>query len=353
MTTEPRGWVAELPAYRPGRRASTGAGSLASNEVGRTSPMAAAAVALASAALHRYPDPLASALRGRLATLHGTPEDRILVGAGTDELMSLLAAAYVAGGGSIVCADPGYWGHRHAASAVGAKVLRVPCRDHRHDLEAMARIPADIAFICNPHNPTGTVVGREALERFIRGRAARLVVVDEAYIDFADRPHELTALGLDDDVVVLRTMSKFFGLAALRVGYMVGPPNVVDVLNRLRTPFSVNHLAQVAAVAALDDVDHQAAVRAGLRANRAASTQLFEAAGFEVVDSQANFVLVLTDDETGLLDRLSSAGVRVRPGTDLGVPGSVRVTIPDDDGLRLIERAIAGGHAVARAEGGS
>ena len=338
----PRPWLADLPAYRPGLRAPSEAGSLASNETSSTSPLAADAVARARDTLHRYPAALADALRERLAAMHGVSVGSVLVGGGSDELLFLLAVAYAAGG-AVACADPGYWGYRHAGTVVGATVHAVPCVDDRHDLAAMAREPVDLAFICNPHNPTGTIVDRPSLERFAGATAARLTVVDEAYIEFADRPDELTTIPLaaEGSLVTLRTMSKYYGLAGLRVGYLVGPASVVDVLSRIRAPFSVNAVGQDAAMAALDDVEHQRRVRDRTVANRRAVTALFEGAGFEVVASQANFVLVRTDHEAALLEGLAVGGVRARPGADLGIPGSVRLTVPDDEGLALVARTIS------------
>jgi histidinol-phosphate aminotransferase len=292
--------------------------------------------------LHRYPDALASDLRQRLSDIHGVPPGSILVGGGSDELMFLLSCAYAAGGGSVVCADPGYWGHRFPAAINGAHVHRVPCVGFRHDLGSMADREADIAFICNPHNPTGTVMGRSEIARFVDEARARLVVVDEAYIEFSDAPAELTSLPLAaaGELVILRTMSKFYGLAGARVGYMIGPRHVIEVLERIRLPFSVSSPAQAAALAALDDADHQALIRSQVLANRRSLSEMFIAAGHEVVPSQTNFVLVLAEDEPALLSRLASAGISVRPGSELGVPGSVRVTVPDDTGLAMVASAL-------------
>src|SRR5918999_2513189 len=141
----PRPWLADIPEYRAGRHASTDAGSLASNESFSPSPLAVAAAMDAVASAHRYPDPLASQLRSRLSEHVGAPVEQVLVGAGSDELRFLLATAYASAGGTVVCADPPYWGHEYPSRIVGATSIKVPLRDWRHDLVEMARIDADIA----------------------------------------------------------------------------------------------------------------------------------------------------------------------------------------------------------------
>ena len=218
MTSQPpmpRGPISALQPYVPGRPAPSADGSLASNESPfGPSPRVAAAVALAARELHRYPDPLASRLRNELAQELHVDAESILVGNGSDEIIYLLTMAYAAEGGSVVCADPPYRIDEIVPEIMGASVTKVPLRDWRHDLDAMAAVDADIAFVCNPHNPTGTLVGRDALRSFLGHCRARLVVVDEAYLDFADDPGGQTLVAeAAGKLVVLRTFSKIHGLA--------------------------------------------------------------------------------------------------------------------------------------------
>lgn len=341
----PRPEVAGLEPYVPGRPAGAEAGSLASNESAfGPSPRVAAAVAAAAARVHRYPDPLAGELVAALAAEHGVDPEAILVGNGSDELIYLLVLSYAAWGGAVVCADPPYRIDEVVARAMGAAVSRVPLVEWRHDLDAMARVPADVAFVCNPHNPTGTALPASAVASFADRAEARLVVADEAYVDFVDDPEATTVLqraAASTNLVALRTFSKLFGLAGARVGYLVGPREVVATLRRVRPPFSVSALAQAAALAALADRDHRRRVREETIAARARMTELFRANGFEVVPSQANFVLVLTESAEVLAERLEGAGVRVRPGRTLGVPGAVRVSAPSPEGMALLERALS------------
>ncbi|MET7552331.1 histidinol-phosphate transaminase [Streptomyces sp. NPDC005479] len=341
---EARPWLDRIQPYRPGRHASSADGSMASNEspLG-ASPAVAEAVATAAVEAHLYPDPLALALREELARLHDVHPDQILVGNGSDELIFLLAWAYLAQGGHAVCADPAYRMDEISSQVVDAKLSQVPLRNWTHDLDTMAAIPADIAYVVNPHNPTGTVLGRGALERFVATARARLVVVDEAYIDFTDDPDATTALPLarTGQAVVLRTFSKVHGLAGLRVGYLVGNQEIVATLRKIRAPFSVSALAQAAALAAVRDRGHKEAVRRHTRIHRAALTDLMSKAGYRVVPSQANFVLVQSPDEQRLIDRLAARGITVRPGSSLGVPGTVRMSVPTAKGLGLVARALA------------
>jgi histidinol-phosphate aminotransferase len=341
----PRASIAALQPYVPGRPAPSEDGGLASNESPfGPSPGVEEAVAAAARGLHRYPDPLASRLRSALADELDVDAEGILVGNGSDEMIYLLTMAYAGAGGAVVCADPPYRIDEIVPAIMGASVTRVPLRDWRHDLEAMAAIDADIAFVCNPHNPSGTVVSREALRAFLQHCRARLVVVDEAYIDFVDDPEATTLVAeAAGKLVVLRTFSKIHGLAGARVGYLVGSPEVVGVLRTVRPPFSVGAMAQAAALAALADKDHSRMVRREVRLGRQRLHGLFTAAGYEVVPSQANFVLVLAPKAAELCARLEQGGVSVRLGSNLGCPGTVRVSVPAAPGFALLERALAVG----------
>jgi histidinol-phosphate aminotransferase len=258
--------------------------------------------------------------------------------------------AFAAMGGRTVCADPPYKIHDIVPQALGCQVTRVPLLNWAHDLEAMAGVAADIAFVCNPHNPSGTAVSHDEIARFAATAKADLIVVDEAYIDFTDDPQGTSAVDLvaQGNVVVTRTFSKLLGLAGLRIGYLVGPRDVIATLQKVRPPFSVNSLAQSAAIAALSDREHRARTRAETLAVRAATAALFENAGYQTVPSQANFVLVRTPDADALTEALAVSGVSVRSGQSLGIADSVRVSIPSLSGLALLERALSRIVPVAR-----
>lgn len=350
MTISPRIWLNQIDAYRPGRHAPTVDGSMASNEspLG-ASPLVVTAISLAIADAHRYPDPLADALRAELATLHGVDADQILVGNGSDELLFLLATAYLAHGGHAVCADPAYQIDRISTLSVNASLTQVPLLDWAHDLERMATVDADVAYVVNPHNPTGTVRSLEDIRAFVAASPARLVVIDEAYIDFADDAECRTAMPLvtGGKVAVLRTFSKIHGLAALRVGYLVADPSVIHALRKIRAPFSVGALAQAGALAALGDTAHKRAVLDHTLRLRSDVVQLLTAAGYDVVPSHANFVLVKVPEEQAFVDHLFEHGVSTRPGSALGLPGTVRISIPSEAGLDMLRTAFAPGSALS------
>lgn len=343
LRVHPRPWLDRIEPYRPGQTGDSRDGSLASNEspIGASSQLLTA-VTDALRRVHRYPDPLADDLRAELATLHRVESDQILIGNGSDELIYLLATAYLAQHGHAICADPAYRIDEISAYVVGARLTRVPLKDWGHDLDAMARVNADIAYIVNPHNPTGTLQTRQDIESFINASTAGLAVIDEAYIDFAHDPDAASCLPLVSSgrVAILRTFSKIHGLAGLRVGYLIADPAIIETLRKIRAPFSVGSLAQAGALAALRDPDHAAAVRAHALRSRTELTNLFEDTGYTVVPSQANFVLVLTPDEHSLVNRLAAHGIAVRPGTTLGIPGAVRVSVPSKAGLQLLRHAI-------------
>ncbi|QWF20999.1 histidinol-phosphate transaminase [Nocardioides sp. LMS-CY] len=343
MTLRPRPWLDALEPYVPGQTAPLLEGSMASNE----SPLPVSRALLeaiqgAARTIQRYPDPLADEVRQELARLHGVSPDQILIGNGSDELIYLLGWAYLAGGGSVVCADPAYRMNTVIGTIVNARITQVPLRDWHHDLAAMARIEADIAFVVNPHNPTGTLHSRESLVRFIESSRAKLIVVDEAYIDFCDDPEGTTAISLTGSgrVAVLRTFSKAHGMAGLRIGYLLASPEIIRTLRTIRPPFSVGTLAQAAAVASLRDRTHFTEMRDYVCANRTALSELLAAHGFSVVPSQSNFVLAEVPAADRLIEHLRLSGVAVRPGASLGVPGTVRVSVPSHAGLELIAAAL-------------
>ncbi|WP_055480262.1 pyridoxal phosphate-dependent aminotransferase [Sphaerimonospora mesophila] len=339
-----RPWLEGAVGYRPGLKAATQDGRLASNECPAPPAwLSARSVDTADLDLHRYPDPEATALRTALGELHGVDPDEVVVGNGSDELIMLLIQAYAAYTGSIVTATPGYSLYELCAGRLGARVERVPLIDWRHDLGAMATADVDVAFICNPHNPTGTVVRPEDLLSFIGESAARMIVIDEAYVDFA------AEAGLDTvaeavrepRVVVLRTFSKAHALAGVRVGYLVAHRDIAQTIARLRLPFSVNTLAQITAANAVAHHTETANAVGEIVHSRLRVEEMLRRHGLEFVPSQANFILVLTPQSDLVVDHLASHGIAVRPGRDLGVPDAIRLTIPSAAGLARLDSALA------------
>jgi histidinol-phosphate aminotransferase len=308
---------------------------LASNETPwAPHPAVLDAIAETSKSLHRYPDPGGTELRKRLAERYDTNPERIALGNGSCDILLGAAQALLEPGAEIVYAWPSFSMYPHLAALTGARAITVPLtEDGRHDLEAMLReitAATRICVICNPNNPTGTALPLEEIANF----AAQLprhvaLIVDEAYVEFnllQDPDESLDLLKRHNNVVLLRTFSKVYGLCGLRVGYALCPEGFRDAVDRIRQPFSVNSLAQAAAAEALLHQDEVAR-----RVERTAVERLhveseLEARGLAVAPSQANFSWVTVADEPVVLEGLESRGVIVRGGDALGDPGHIRVT---------------------------
>jgi histidinol-phosphate aminotransferase len=347
----PRPALADLRPYEPGKPASAVRRELglerivklASNE-GPYGPFPAALEAIAQQApdLNRYPE-LGGALAERLAARHGVTADRIAVGNGADAIVGLLSMAYLDPGDDAVMGWPSFISYRLATIKQGATPVLVPLRDGVYDLGAMAaRIGprTRIVYVCNPNNPTGTMVGRERLRAFLDDVPEDvLVVVDEAYHDYVtdpDYPDAIAEHVLErPNVAALRTFSKIYGLAGLRVGYMVGPAAVVRETMKVRAPFDVSELAHVAALASLDDPAELIRRRDLNTRGRADLVAALAAAGMTPFPACANFLAVEVGDGRALARALEADGVIVRPLEPFGAPGSVRITVgtPDENAV--------------------
>ncbi len=281
----------------------------------------------------RYPDAAAFELRERLAAHLGVRRDEIVQGNGSNELIDLCVRTFTTQADHVVFAEPSFAFYRIAALSHGVPFTAVPLRNDTHDLADMAAALTPrtrLVFVANPNNPTGTTVTRAEFERFLKNVPAHVVVVvDEAYFEYVDdveSPNALDFRGLRERLLVLRTFSKIHGLAALRVGYGVGAPELVNYLHRVRQPFNVNGLAQLAAIAALEDTAHVERSRALNLSERARLTRELTEAGLEVVRSQANFVFVHTGrNARAIYDGLLRKGVIVRAFSDL--PDALRITV--------------------------
>ncbi|WAC44814.1 histidinol-phosphate transaminase [Pseudomonas sp. SL4(2022)] len=309
---------------------------LASNEnpLG-PSPKALEAIRSELAELTRYPDGNGFELKSRLAKCCGVQINQVTLGNGSNDILDLVARAYLAPGLNAVFSQYAFAVYPISTQAVGAQGKVVPAKDYGHDLEAMlAAIDENtrVVFIANPNNPTGTWFGPDALERFLaRVPGNVLVVLDEAYIEFAEGdelPDGLTYLARYDNLLVSRTFSKAYGLAALRVGYALSSAQIADVLNRVRQPFNVNSLALAAACAALDDADYLAQSR---QLNDAGMVQLeagLRELGLSWIPSKGNFIAVDFGRDTAAINQaLLRAGVIVRPVAGYGMPNFLRVSI--------------------------
>jgi histidinol-phosphate aminotransferase len=309
---------------------------LASNEnpLG-PSPKALEAIRSELAELTRYPDGNGFELKSRLAARCGVQINQVTLGNGSNDILDLVARAYLAPGLNAVFSQYAFAVYPISTQAVGAQGKVVTAKDYGHDLEAMlAAIDANtrVVFIANPNNPTGTWFGPDALERFLaRVPGNVLVVLDEAYIEFAegdDLPDGLKYLARYDNLLVSRTFSKAYGLAALRVGYALSSAQIADVLNRVRQPFNVNSLALAAACAALDDAGYLTQSR---QLNDSGMAQLeagLRELGLSWIPSKGNFIAVDFGRDTAAINQaLLRAGVIVRPVAGYGMPNFLRVSI--------------------------
>jgi histidinol-phosphate aminotransferase len=313
---------------------------LASNEnpLG-PSPRAVAAMAAVAGSVTLYPEGSAPLLRAAVARHTQMPPETLVFGNGSDEVLHLLALSFLRPGDEVVQGDPSFAMYEIYTTQCAGVPVKVPLRNYTHDLEAMADAVTPrtrMVMVANPNNPTGTLVTRREIERFLaRVPDGVLVVFDEAYDEYVDHPDKADLRPLIRDganVALLHTFSKAYGLAGLRVGYGIARPEIAETLNRVRSPFNVNLLAQAAAVAALEDREHVARSVALNAEGREDFYREFTRLGLGHVPSQANFVLVdVGRDSREVFGALLRRGVIVRAGAGLGLPHHIRVTVGTPD----------------------
>lgn len=323
---------------------------LASNEnpIGPSS-RALAALAGATDNLHRYPDGGGHRLRQVLAERWKVSSEQIILGNGSDELLGLLARAFLAPGDDAVMADHTFVIYRMEVTAAHGNPIVVPLTNWTHDLDAMARAVTPrtrLLFVCNPNNPTGTMVSAEEVERLMASVPNDVVVVfDEAYFEYVRDPRFPDTIAYVRDgrnAVVLRTFSKIYGLAGLRIGYGITTPEIAGILNRIRPPFNANSLAQRAAAAALGDEEHVARSRSVNAEGMAQVSQGLEALGLTPIPSQTNFLYFdVGRDGRQVFEALLREGIIVRhiEGTML----RVTIGLADENAafLQALKRVLA------------
>ncbi len=295
--------------------------------------------------VHLYPDGGSTALRHALAKGLGVSAEHLLAANGADELLALLAMAAFETGDDVVIPQPSFEPYTTVVVIAGAAVRESPLAGYDTDLDDMRRRigpRTKAVIICSPHNPATTIVRRGPLLSLLDalGPDGPLVVLDEAYRDFCDDPDYPDGVELLERyprLVVLRTFSKIAGLAGLRVGYAVADPQTIDRLNRVRAPYNVNRLAQVAAVAALEDDAHLARTRRVVLEERAFLSSELTRRGYGFPPSHANFLLVRVPDTDAVRARLLRAGLIVRDGAAVGFPGHLRIAVGTHDvNVRLL-----------------
>jgi histidinol-phosphate aminotransferase len=352
--------VESLPVYEPGKPVSEVARELgfnsdadlvklASNEnpLG-PSPLAEEAMLAAARSMHRYPDGGAFVLRHALAGKLGVQPNQIIFGNGSNELIELACQVWLAAGRSAVVSECSFAVYRMAALKTGASVFAAPMRSLTHDPDAMLaaiRPDTSMIFFANPNNPTGTLVEQEALDRFMeRVPDSVTVCFDEAYLELLEpqlQPDTLKYVREKRKVILLRTFSKAYGLAGLRIGYAIAPADAITLLNRVRQPFNVNAMAQAAALAALDDEAHVNRTRAVVRTGSDSLMRELDNMGIPFVPSVANFMLVEVGEGRRIFEALLRQGVIVRPMDGYGLPRYIRVTIGTRDENERFIRALS------------
>jgi histidinol-phosphate aminotransferase len=359
-------YIRGLPAYIPGRpieeverELKIHAIKLASNEnpIG-PSPKAVEAVRNAVAEANRYPDGGTHLLRHKLSRQHGVAMDQIFMGLGSSEIIDLAARILLGRGKTGVTSHGSYAPFSLAIRASGADLVRVPQQDFAFDLRAIADAVAAnhetrVVYLANPNNPTGTTFGAAQLEEFLRRVPTDVfVVLDEAYIHYADRPDMPDSVQLfreHRNLLIMRTFSKVYGLAGLRVGYGIGDTPVLEAMNKLRTPFNLAGISQAAAMAALDDTEH---VNRSIKENaieRARLTKGLTELGLRPVRSYTNFIFIDIGPEAAeLCNELLHEGVIVRPLGWMGFPEAIRVSVgiasENDKLLSVLPRVLGKRH---------
>ncbi len=336
--------ISRIVPYSPGKSSAevmkelglTEVTKLASNEnpLG-PSPKAIEAIQQAASEVFFYPDPQCIGLTARLAELLAVDPECIIVGRGSDEVLHMMGLAFVNPGENILYAGPPFAIYPFTARLMDAEEIMVPHNQFRHDLPAMAEAVTEktkLIFISNPYNPTGTIVSADEMADFMQAIPDHVVVgFDEAYFEYADDesfPDTLQYVREGRNCVVLRTFSKAYGLAGLRIGYGIAPLEIVRALKQVREPFNVNCIAQAAALASLDDPDQVTRSVENNRIGREYLYEQFEALGLEHVATQANFIFVdVGMDSQECFDELMRRGVTVRTGDIFGLPSFIRVTI--------------------------
>lgn len=335
----------DLPSYQPGRPIEEVARELglpasdiikvASNEnpLG-PSPAALAAMQHVLAHLNLYPDGNAFYLKQKLAAKLNLQPANLIPGNGSNEIIEFVGHAYMGPRVEVVVSQYCFAVYPLVTKLFGAKLVIVPAKNLGHDLPAMLKAitpQTRVMFVANPNNPTGTVVAKDELLRFVGQVPPHvLLVMDEAYIEFLDDAADLVALiraGMKPNLLLMRTFSKIFGLAGLRLGYGIAHPDLIAAFEKIRQPFNINSIAQAGALAALDDEAH----RERTRANNAAGLKFFAGAfaklGLEFVPSAANFVLVKVGEGQKVFDAMQRHGVIVRPMGGYQLGAWIRITV--------------------------
>jgi histidinol-phosphate aminotransferase len=345
MTLPLSPFLKTLPIYQPGRPIEEVARELnlpadsiikvASNENPfGPSPLAIAAMQKAIAGVNLYPDGNAFYLKQKLAAKLGVEPTNLILGNGSNEIIEFVLHALLTPDADVVVSQFCFAIYPIVAKMFGANLIIVPAKDHGHDLLAMLKAitpKTPIVFVANPNNPTGTLAPREEVIQFVNDVPDDvLLVMDEAYIEFLDDAVDLVPLvrmGVRKNLILMRTFSKIYGLAGLRIGYGIGHPDLIAALEKTRQPFNINSIAQAAAIAALDDDEHVRKTRSNNFAGLEFFRRAFRDLKLEFVPSFANFILVRVGEGQKVFDAMQKQGVIVRPMGGYQLPEWIRISV--------------------------
>jgi histidinol-phosphate aminotransferase len=357
LRPQPRAGVLDIEAYVPGKSTAPGAAKvfkLSSNETPLgPSPKAVAAYQDVAAHLEDYPDGAAAELREAIGRAFGLDPARIVCGAGSDDLLNLLARAYLADGDEAIHTTHGFLVYPIATLGAGATPVVTPEKNYTADVDAIIKAltpKTKVVFLANPNNPTGTYVPFDEIKRLHKALPPHvLFVLDAAYAEYVRRNDYEAGIELvatSENVVMCRTFSKIHGLAALRLGWMYGPAHVVDAINRIRGPFNVNTPAMMAGIAAIEDVEHQERSREHNTRWLAWLTEEIGKLGLEVTPSVANFVLIHFPKEKGRTAGDANAllmkrGLVLRQVAAYKLPNALRMSVGSEEANRLVVATLA------------
>lgn len=334
-----------LPTYLPGRPIEEVARelNLPANEIIKLasnenplgpSPLALAAMQKVLANLNLYPDGNAFCLKQKLAEKLGVMPANLILGNGSNEIIEFIGHAYFAPGVDVIVSQFCFAIYPLVAKLFGANVVTVPAKNHGHDLPAMLKAITPrtrVIFVANPNNPTGTLAPREEVVRLVNEVPDHvLLVMDEAYIEFLNDAVDLVSLirlGVRGNLILMRTFSKIFGLAGLRLGYGIGHPDLTAALEKTRQPFNINSIVQAGAIAALDDAEHMRKTRENNARGLVFFERAFRELKLEYVPSAANFILVRVGEGQKIFDAMQKMGVIVRPMGGYQLPEWIRISV--------------------------
>lgn len=329
--------VKGIKDYVPGKTPKKpGVVKLASNENPfGPSPKALAAIAKEEKNLHIYPDQKAALLRQALSSKLKIKEDMIIVGNGSDEIMQLACATFLKPGEEVIIPENTFSLYEFVTRVFDGKPVFVALKDFEQDLEAIVKAvtpKTKMIFLCNPHNPTGSMISRKAFHDFLNKVPDHvLVIADEAYMEFADPkafPESISYVLEGKNVLVLRTFSKFYGLAGLRAGYGVAKPELIKYMGRVKPPFNVNRLAQAGATAALTDTNFLDKTSKNNQAVKKALYSELDKLGLEYKKTESNFVFInIKKSADELFLQMMKQGVIIRPLSSFGLPQAIRVSL--------------------------